>query len=279
VLAAGTYWVEWGSYGTLASGPWAPPVTVLGSTGTGNAKQNQAGLWVDVIDVGPQDFPFEVKGVPNAGSITCNVTLTPQSGDGTFDHTFDITNSTDSSVTADIWTELVDPHGARKEGKIITGQTLRSHRVYSKEGTTGLKANAPLGDYEFVVNVGTYPSSVLATASATYSKTSLRRTESPVAGLVSTPAQTSLLGNYPNPFNPSTTFRYGLSEPGQVSLKVYNMLGQLVRTVVEDHQVEGYHEAVWDGRNDIGSTVSSGIYIYRMTVGSVVETKRMILMK
>ncbi len=93
------------------------------------------------------------------------------------------------------------------------------------------------------------------------------------------PTTTALLGNYPNPFNPSTTFRYGLSEPAQVSLKVYNMLGQLVRTIVDEQQFEGYHEAVWDGRNDIGATVSSGIYIYRMNAGSFVETKRMLLVK
>jgi len=93
------------------------------------------------------------------------------------------------------------------------------------------------------------------------------------------PTETRIIGNYPNPFNPSTTFRYGLREPGQVSLKVYNMLGQLVRTIVDEQQVEGYHEALWDGRNEIGATVASGIYVYRMTAGNFVETKRMILMK
>jgi len=88
-----------------------------------------------------------------------------------------------------------------------------------------------------------------------------------------------LAGNYPNPFNPSTTISYGLSEAGRVSLKVYNMLGQLVRTIVDEQQLEGNHEAVWDGRNEIGATVASGIYVYRMTAGNFVETKRMILMK
>jgi len=95
----------------------------------------------------------------------------------------------------------------------------------------------------------------------------------------SIPDEFSLSQNYPNPFNPSTTFRYGLREPGQVSLKVYNMLGQLVRTIVDEQQIEGYHEVVWDGRNEVGETVSSGIYIYRMTSGSFVETKRMLLIK
>jgi len=94
-----------------------------------------------------------------------------------------------------------------------------------------------------------------------------------------TPTTTALLGNYPNPFNPSTTFRYGLAEPQQVSLRIYNTLGQLVRTVVNDFQAEGYHEAVWDGRNETGSTVASGIYVYRMTAGSLVETRKMLLMK
>jgi len=102
-----------------------------------------------------------------------------------------------------------------------------------------------------------------------------------LASQVSTsiPVETRIIGNYPNPFNPSTTLRYGLSEPGQVSLKVYNMLGQVVRTIIDEHQVEGYHEALWDGMNDVGGTVASGIYIYRMTAGSFVETKRMLLVK
>jgi hypothetical protein len=90
---------------------------------------------------------------------------------------------------------------------------------------------------------------------------------------------TALLGNYPNPFNPSTTFRYSLAGPTQVSLKVYNMLGQQVKTVVGDYQAQGYYEVAWDGRNDVGATVASGLYIYRMTAGSFVETRRMLLLK
>ena len=110
------------------------------------------------------------------------------------------------------------------------------------------------------------------------------------------PKTTALLGNYPNPFNPSTTFRYGLSEPTQVTVRIYNMLGQLVKTVVDDYQSEGYYEAVWDGKNESGSTVASGIYIYRMSVvpaarldlvpqegdgtaGNFVQTKRTLLLK
>jgi hypothetical protein len=93
------------------------------------------------------------------------------------------------------------------------------------------------------------------------------------------PTASILFDNYPNPFNPSTTFRYGLSEPGPVSLRIYNTLGQLVVTAVDAYQNEGYHEIFWDGRNDSGSPVASGIYIYRLTAGGFTATKRMLLLK
>ncbi len=93
------------------------------------------------------------------------------------------------------------------------------------------------------------------------------------------PTTTALLGNYPNPFNPSTTFRYALSEDAHVTLKVYNLLGQLVATLVDESQTTGYKSVVWNGRNDVGSGVASGIYIYRMTAGRFTDTKRMLLLK
>jgi hypothetical protein len=95
----------------------------------------------------------------------------------------------------------------------------------------------------------------------------------------SIPGETKLLGNYPNPFNPTTTMRYTLAEQGEVSLRVYNTLGQLVKTIVNGFQTSGYHEATWDGTNESGAVVASGIYVYRLATQNLVETKRMILMK
>jgi hypothetical protein len=92
-------------------------------------------------------------------------------------------------------------------------------------------------------------------------------------------AEARLLGNYPDPFNPSTTIRYALSEHSHVTLRVYNMLGQLVKTLVDDYQVAGEHHAVWDGRNQANSAVSSGVYLYRLTVGNSVLTDRMVFTK
>lgn len=88
-----------------------------------------------------------------------------------------------------------------------------------------------------------------------------------------------LLGNYPNPSNPSTTIRYQLGEGGDVRLEVFNMLGQRVRTLVDQFNGAGVHEAVWDGRNDAGSSMASGLYVYRLTTGGAVDVRRLVLMK
>jgi hypothetical protein len=93
------------------------------------------------------------------------------------------------------------------------------------------------------------------------------------------PEVTSLLGNYPNPFNPSTSINYALSEDGFVSLKIYNTLGEEVANLVNEYQVAGIRSAVWNGRNDAGQSVASGIYIYRLTAGNVVLSEKMLFMK
>jgi len=85
--------------------------------------------------------------------------------------------------------------------------------------------------------------------------------------------------NYPNPFNPATQIRFGLPEAGNVTLKIYNSVGQLVKTLVNGNMSEGYHQVNWDATNSSGSKLSSGIYFYTLTSGSFIESKKMILMK
>jgi len=99
------------------------------------------------------------------------------------------------------------------------------------------------------------------------------------AALKSLPEGTRIIGNYPNPFNPSTTIRYTLNAGSPVTITVHNMLGEVVRTLVEEYQGAGYHEVVWDGKNNTGSSVSSGMYIYRLTAGGFSETRRILLTK
>lgn len=85
--------------------------------------------------------------------------------------------------------------------------------------------------------------------------------------------------NYPNPFNPETTISFEIKEAGQVSLRVYNMRGQLVRTVADETMPSGLHSRIWDGLDDRGCAVASGIYLYRISSGKQSISKKMIMMK
>ncbi|HEX2982563.1 MAG TPA: T9SS type A sorting domain-containing protein, partial [Ignavibacteriales bacterium] len=84
----------------------------------------------------------------------------------------------------------------------------------------------------------------------------------------------SLSQNYPNPFNPTTVIRYGLPEAGQVELKIYDMLGREVETLVSDFRNAGMHEVKFNA-----AELSSGVYIYRIKSGSFVQTKKLMLIK
>ena len=93
------------------------------------------------------------------------------------------------------------------------------------------------------------------------------------------PLVTSLDGNYPNPFNPTTTIKFGLHEVQVVSLNVYNIKGEKVRTLVSGELEAGYHSIVWDGRDESGKPAASGVYFYKMKADKFLQTKKMILMK
>jgi len=93
------------------------------------------------------------------------------------------------------------------------------------------------------------------------------------------PKSYGLSQNYPNPFNPETNIGYQLPEEGWVTLKVYNIEGQLVRTLVEGQREAGRYEVKWDRCDGFGKSVSSGIYFYRLKAGEFTQTRRMILIK
>ncbi len=87
------------------------------------------------------------------------------------------------------------------------------------------------------------------------------------------------LQNYPNPFNPSTTISYSLPQSSAVQLQVFNLLGQPVRTWAEEEQTAGSHSVSWDGTDDQGKILASGIYFYRLQSKGHSEVNRMLLLK
>ena len=91
---------------------------------------------------------------------------------------------------------------------------------------------------------------------------------------------TAALGqNTPNPFNPTTMISFTLAQREQVTLSVYDASGKLVRTLVNEVRGTGAHQVTWDGRNNAGATVSSGVYFYRLTAGSFTESRKMVMLK
>jgi len=93
------------------------------------------------------------------------------------------------------------------------------------------------------------------------------------------PLATSLKGNYPNPFNPSTTIEFYLMESAYVTLDVYNVMGQKVTALINSRMEAGYHSVAWDGKDNGGNSVASGAYFYKLSADDYSSVKKMLLIK
>ena len=108
---------------------------------------------------------------------------------------------------------------------------------------------------------------------------SVRDTSTPTRPPETVPSVMSLEQNYPNPFNSTTKIRYAISVGGHVRLRVFDLLGRVIATLVDDDETAGEHETEWDGRTISGSIAASGIYFYRLESGSFKGTQKMILLR
>ena len=113
-------------------------------------------------------------------------------------------------------------------------------------------------------------------------KPSIAMLESILAAM--TPEKTQLLANYPNPFNPETWIPYQLAEPADVTVHIYSVKGDLIRTLALGHQPIGIYQdkgraAYWDGKNELGEPVASGVYFYTLTAGDFSATRKMLIRK
>ncbi len=124
-----------------------------------------------------------------------------------------------------------------------------------------------------VIDLTAHPPTQAAISLTSPSKTPSPTLDSPL------PQEIFLKPNYPNPFNNETVIEYGLPVAGRVKLVVYNLIGQVVRTLVDDHQPAGFKRAQWDGRDNQGWQVSSGIYFIRLEAGSQKLIRKVLLQK
>ena len=102
--------------------------------------------------------------------------------------------------------------------------------------------------------------------------------------LTLTPKETMLLANYPNPFNPETWIPYQLANPADVTLRIHAVDGTLVRTLSLGHKATGIYQsrsraAYWDGKNEVGESIASGVYFYTLTAEDFTATRKMLIRK
>jgi flagellar hook assembly protein FlgD len=88
-----------------------------------------------------------------------------------------------------------------------------------------------------------------------------------------------LSNNYPNPFNPSTKIQFAVPHEQNIALIIYNLLGQRIRTLVQGVYAPGQYTVTWDGKDQVGRTLESGVYIYRLETGSIALVKKMLMLK
>ena len=98
-------------------------------------------------------------------------------------------------------------------------------------------------------------------------------------GISGIPSEVTLSQNYPNPFNPSTTITYSLPHSSTVSIKIYNIAGEEVSTLVNESKPAGTHSVIWVGENNRGLPLPSGLYVYKLTADGTSISKRMLLLK
>jgi len=163
---------------------------------------------------------------------------------------------------------------------VYTDGILRFTPVYGYDDADPLTAAYPKsGDetYIFVNGVKTYPAIRWSQHGERLLITQLYSSASLEPGTL--PKEYALFQNYPNPFNPSTVIKFTLPANAHVELTIYNLLGKKVRTLVTSDLAAGDHSVTWDGLDEIGDGVASGMYLYRLQTGSFVASRKMILMR
>lgn len=132
----------------------------------------------------------------------------------------------------------------------------------------------PTGDFSVVVIVNQFNQTPQVTARMLSDWGAVSNDDN-----LATPVSTQLLGNYPNPFNPSTTIEFFTAKAEPVQITIYNQKGQIVKNFDMQTPAKGVHNVNWDGKDNAGMNVSSGMYYFRLKSGSYSSTKKMVLMK
>lgn len=199
---------------------------------------------------------FRISQVPNSSKFSCNTCHT--NGGGTPRNPFgQAVESITGNSNIDFWGPDLAALDSDGDG-FTNGEELQD------PNGEWIPGNPAPGDIELV----THPGDPMDFPPATS-----------VDEFAAVPQKFELKNNYPNPFNPSTKISFSIAENTDVLLEVYNMLGERVRTLVNQSYSAGSYTTVWNARDDLGNKVNSGVYIYRIIAGDFNSAKQMVLLK
>jgi hypothetical protein len=193
-----------------------------------------------------------------------------------------ITDKCSNGIAGIVVNFVVKAGGGKVNGKdtvrVVTDASGQAQISWQLGGAAG-KLNNRLEARAFNGAKELSNSPLLFVASATSNAVRSRQAPDAPATEMVLPKTYALQQNYPNPFNPTTHIRYELPQATHVTLAIYNALGQEVHRLVDRHQSAGYHLVVWNGRDEQGKPMPSGIYHYRLQAGDFVATKKMMMAK
>jgi len=267
ILYSGKYWIEFRLGGTLSSGPWVPPISIIGQTTTGNALQKTITGWAAAKDgYYSQGIPFLIIG-NCAPPCPVEEPTNPNPADSA-------TNVPISGITA-TWT-----NGAgTTQIEFWFGEMGSLTQVYSGAPITSFA----LPTLNYLTTYGWYvicKNDTCGTQGPTWTFTTFQDSNIIFCEEVdiSAPAEYTLNQNYPNPFNPTTKIKFtihvGTQRAVSIQLKVYDILGKEVALLLNEEKEPGVYEVDFDG-----SKLSGGVYLYRLTAGEFSDTKKLILIK
>ncbi|GEM_PF-4251665 len=200
---------------------------------------------------------------------------------GSFGYTGTLTNQGDEDVTADLWMMLDVPDYGIYGPLSLIDVTIPADFTISRHVEQYVPTYAPLGTYTYMAFVGDYPDNPWDEADMEFTVIEPEGSTADSWGVVGWKEESSVIpsvamlgNNYPNPFNAQTSISFDVPTAGNVSLDIYNIMGQKVATLVNGNVEAGSHTVVWDAGN-----YSSGIYFYKLNTGNKVFTKRMTLLK
>jgi len=233
-------------------------------------------------------------------SLGISITVDPAAGDPVivpgsgriFNFDVTIENNGSSTLEAQTWNKVtLVGAGGEEVGPVggipVTNITVAANSSFTTTITLEVPPGVPAGTYPFNQIVGTFPSFELDRDTFTFIKTagpSLTKAGTDDWGLspkteVTIPEEFALEQNFPNPFNPSTTIAYQIPTAETVRMTIYDLTGRQVRELLNENKSAGYHTIQWDGKNQIGQQVSSGLYIYQISAGKFNQTRKMAFVK